>query len=74
VVAGVRRLEAVVKLGFLRRKLIWRVERDPSMPHYVNLYDVFGRKLMTFDSSRHCDTYGGDGKHWEDGDREYNEP
>lgn len=63
-----------MKLGWLRRKLIWRVERDPNYPHLIQLYDIFGRRLMIFEAQRHCGTYGGDGNHWEDGNREFGEP
>jgi hypothetical protein len=60
-----------MKLGFLRRKLIWRVERDEHFPHLVNLYDIFGRKLMTFEATPHCGNYAGDGRFWEDGKQSY---
>ena len=60
-----------MKLGFLRRKLIWRVERDEHHPHLVNLFDIFGRKLMTFEATRHSGSYGGDGNFWEDGDQRW---
>jgi hypothetical protein len=63
-----------VKLRSLRFKFIWRVERDPNFPHLVNVYDIFGLRLMTFDSQRHGGTYDGNGNHWEDGDKVWNAP
>jgi len=63
-----------MKLGWLRFKIVWRIERDPNYPHLVELYDVFGRRIMIFDSQRHGGTYAGDGNHWEDGDQRYTAP
>lgn len=63
-----------MKLGSLRYKLIWRIERDPNHPHLIELYDIFGRRIMIFDAQRNCGTYDGDGKHWEDGNQEYARP
>jgi hypothetical protein len=63
-----------MKLASLRRKLIWRVERDPDHPHLIRLFDIFGRQIMCFDAQRHGGTYGGDGNHWEDGDQVWSKP
>lgn len=52
-------------LSSLIPKVIWKIKRDEIFPHYVEVYDILGRKIMQFDP-KSFDVYDGNGNKFED--------